>query len=53
VYWYALYPFHRFVSRGMLRGIARDAERRHGLERGSRVLGPKKKAPFRGLTDER
>ena len=27
-YWYALYPFHRFVFRGMLRGIARDAARR-------------------------
>jgi uncharacterized protein YbjT (DUF2867 family) len=26
-YWYALYPFHRFVFRGMLRGIARDAQR--------------------------
>jgi uncharacterized protein YbjT (DUF2867 family) len=31
-YWYALYPFHRFVFRGMLRGVARDAERRHGQE---------------------
>ncbi len=27
LYWYALYPFHRFVFRGMLRGIARNAER--------------------------
>jgi hypothetical protein len=30
-YWYALYPFHRFVFRGMLQGIARDAERRQGM----------------------
>ncbi|MGE5278276.1 MAG: SDR family oxidoreductase [Acidobacteriota bacterium] len=39
LYWYAMYPFHRFVFRGMLRGIARDAERRHALESGTRA-GP-------------
>ena len=27
-YWYTLYPFHRLVFRGMLRGIASDAARR-------------------------
>ena len=26
-YWYALYPLHRLVFAGMLRGIARAAER--------------------------
>jgi hypothetical protein len=26
-YWYALYPVHRFVFAGMLRGIARAARR--------------------------
>jgi uncharacterized protein YbjT (DUF2867 family) len=31
LYWYALYPFHRFVFRGMLRGIARDAEGAEGV----------------------
>jgi hypothetical protein len=27
LYWYALYPIHRFVFRGMLRGIAERAAR--------------------------
>jgi hypothetical protein len=26
-YWYALYPLHEFVFAGMLRGIARAAEK--------------------------
>ena len=26
-YWYALYPFHQLVFSGMVRGIARAAER--------------------------
>lgn len=26
-YWYAIYPLHQFVFRGMLRGIARAATR--------------------------
>ena len=28
LYWYALYPFHRFVFAGMLRGIAKSASAR-------------------------
>jgi hypothetical protein len=27
-YWYALYPLHAIVFRGMLRGIARRAEKK-------------------------
>ena len=30
LYWYALYPFHRFIFDGMLRGIARAAMRDPG-----------------------
>jgi hypothetical protein len=27
LYWYALYPVHAWIFRGMLRGVARRAER--------------------------
>ena len=27
VYWYALYPFHAWIFRGLIRAIARRAER--------------------------
>ena len=38
LYWYILYPFHQYVFKGMLRGIARSA--------GSRILeGPDRFAP--------
>ena len=38
VYWYALYPFHQYVFKGMLRGIARSV--------GNRILeGPDRFAP--------
>ena len=31
LYWYALYPLHEFVFAGMLRGVARRAEREASL----------------------
>jgi hypothetical protein len=38
VYWYCLYPFHQYVFKGMLRGIARSV--------GGRILeGPDRFAP--------
>ena len=38
VYWYSLYPFHQYVFKGMLKGIARSV--------GKRVLdGPDRFAP--------
>jgi hypothetical protein len=38
IYWYALHPFHQYVFKGMLRGIARSA--------GSRILeGPDSYVP--------
>lgn len=36
IYWYALYPVHRVMFAGMLRGIARAAEMGCGLEEGER-----------------
>jgi hypothetical protein len=27
IYWYALYPFHQWVFRGMLKGIAQAVDR--------------------------
>jgi hypothetical protein len=30
VYWYALYPFHRLISAGMLKALARAAEKERG-----------------------
>ena len=33
LYWYSLYPLHGLIFAGMLRGIARAAERRAAPER--------------------
>ena len=30
VYWYALYPFHRLIFAGMLKALARAAEKERG-----------------------
>ena len=42
LYWYAVVPLHNFVFSGMLRGIARSAERRHraGIDADARAMAP-------------